>query len=907
MQNRILSYVGTLLFLAVNGQVDAAVGPAATPSETRQRLQEAIDAASRNGEVVLSGGVYEIDGPLRLSGAVTLRAADGAKVTISGGRRLSLEWQSSKGNALQAKLPADLDLDLHACDQLYLNRKLLHPARFPNYDRSQRFFGGTSAEALSKHRIRSWGNPAGGFVHSLHRSEWGGNHWRIKGKRADGTLDLEGGWMNNRPSGINPTHRFVENIYEELDAPGEWFLDRESRTIYLIPPAEVDLAKATLFVSGIERLIEITGVSPAIPSERVCIRDIQFVGTSRTFMKSNEPLLRSDWMIHRGGAVFIENARDVSIEDCNFHNLGGNGIFVSGYAENVVVRGCHLSDLGASGVCFVGKPEAVRSPSFNYHQAVPLAELDWEPGPKTEDYPRDCAVEDCLIHSIGTIEKQTAGIQISMASRITVRHVSVYDTPRAGINISEGTWGGHLIEWCDVFDTVLMTGDHGAFNSWGRDRFWHPNRSTLDQLTSQHPELVLLDAVEATVIRNSRWRCDHGWDIDLDDGSSNYHVYKNLCLNGGIKLREGFHRHVYNNVIINNSIHPHVWFNDSHDKLERNIMMTWYRPIRVPSWGDEVDHNLLPDLAALDRSHQLGLDRNSITGDPGFLDPGAGDFRVSDGSPALTIGFKNFRMDQFGVLKPSLRKIARTPKLPSLRIRASSQDANPGVFLGATVKRLQGRGERSATGMDSERGVLVLTVPSESVAESAGIQENDVILRVGGIVTNQPNQLQPAYLKTDSIGMCDFVVFRDQREQTIEVPGVLAVRLNVADANFVGNGNHPFYDQEQDLVENWSDESVAMTWNLECRGPVTMDVYLIVKPTVAPMPTRWLFEMAGETVEVNMSDAATSGGRERIHLGQFSFERYGKVTAKLQPSAPMGVKRVNLRAVDLVRRGTEPE
>lgn len=30
-----------------------------------------------------------------------------------------------------------------------------------------------------------------------------------------------------------------------------------------------------------------------------------------------------------------------------------------------------------------------------------------------------------------------------------------------------------------------------------------------------------MDAVETTVIRNSRWRCDHGWDIDLDDGSSN--------------------------------------------------------------------------------------------------------------------------------------------------------------------------------------------------------------------------------------------------------------------------------------------------------------------------------------------------------------------------------------------------
>jgi len=111
-----------------------------------------------------------------------------------------------------------------------------------------------------------------------------------------------------------------------------------------------------------------------------------------------------------------------------------------------------------------------------------------------------------------------------------------------GINISEGTFGGHLIEGCDVFDTVRETGDHGSFNSWGRDRFW----GLKDVPDGKLPDLALLDAVETTVIRNSRWRCDHGWDVDLDDGSSNYLIENNLFLNGGLKLREGFHRTVRN-------------------------------------------------------------------------------------------------------------------------------------------------------------------------------------------------------------------------------------------------------------------------------------------------------------------------------------------------------------------------
>ena len=51
---------------------------------------------------------------------------------------------------------------------------------------------------------------------------------------------------------------------------------------------------------------------------------------------------------------------------------------------------------------------------------------------------------------------------------------------------------------------------------------------------------------------NNRWRCDHGWDIDLDDGSSNYIITNNLCLRGGIKNREGYGRVVENNIMVKN-------------------------------------------------------------------------------------------------------------------------------------------------------------------------------------------------------------------------------------------------------------------------------------------------------------------------------------------------------------------
>ena len=98
------------------------------------------------------------------------------------------------------------------------------------------------------------------------------------------------------------------------------------------------------------------------------------------------------------------------------------------------------------------------------------------PGRKQNNYPKDCKVYDNLMFDLGYVEKQSTGVQLSMCQNITVSHNTIYDVPRAGINVNEGTWGGHIIEYNDVFNTVKETGDHGSFNSWGRDRYWQADK-----------------------------------------------------------------------------------------------------------------------------------------------------------------------------------------------------------------------------------------------------------------------------------------------------------------------------------------------------------------------------------------------------------------------------------------------
>jgi len=557
----------------------------------------------------------------------------------------------------------------------------------------------------------------------------GGGHYKITGKDSNNKVSYIGGWQNNRQMGMHDRYRFVENVFEELDAPGEWFYDADKQTIYFYPPKDIDIKNAKIEIVRLRHLIEFKG-SKKSPVKFINLKGLTFRHAARTFMDTKEPLLRSDWTIYRGGAVVFDGAEDCSISNSEFDQLGGNSIFVNKYNRRITIRACHIHDSGASAICFVGDPDAVRNPLFEYNQKNNYDKIDKARGPKTDNYPADCLVDDCLINDIGIFEKQATGVQLSMAKGITIRHCSIYDVGRAGINISEGTFGGHIIEFCDVFDTVRETGDHGSFNSWGRDRFWHLRGAPEEKL----PELALLD-VEKNIIRNSRWRCDHGWDVDLDDGSSNYEIYNNLFLRGGLKLREGFHRKVYNNIAINNSLHPHVWYNNSQDVITGNIWMGAYRPAGgMPSgkWGKMVDRNLFIKDSARKSYSKHGCDLNSIAGDPMFINPNKGDFRVKKGSPAFKIGFKNFPMDKFGVQNAKLKAIAQTPLIPELANTVSKPVARTKAFYwqGATVKPISEE-EFSAFGVSKDDGGLhLVNVSKDSVLEKAGLKSGDLIQAV---------------------------------------------------------------------------------------------------------------------------------------------------------------------------------
>ena len=697
---------------------------------------------------------------------ISIIGAGATEVRIKGTTPIALEWEQTDSAIFVASLTGEVKFD-----QLVANDKLQTLARYPNYNEDGGYWQGYAADAISKERLASWNKPEGAILNVMHNGKWGGFHYLVTGVDEEGEAILQGGHQNNRPSKPHPEFRMVENVLEELDSPGEWYFDKEAQKLYFWPPKGMEIQKAAFEGVVLKHFFELTG-DLENPVSNITIKGIKFEYAQRTFMERYEPLLRSDWAIYRGGAIFLEGTENCSIADCEFANLGGNVIFVSGYNDQVKITGNHIHDCGASAISFVGDPSAVRSPSFQYGEYVPLADMDTLTGPKNELYPRNCLADNNLIYRIGRVEKQTAGVQISMSMDITVSRNSIYDVPRAGINIGDGTWGGHILEFNDVFNTVLETGDHGSFNSWGRDRFWHPNRKLMDSLTTANPEMPKWDAIHTVIIRNNRFRCDHGWDIDLDDGSSNYHIYNNLCLNGGLKLREGFYRVAENNILVNNSFHPHVWFVNSDDVFRKNIVQGGHKDVILKGWGKELDYNLFPNEESLLKAQIYNIEPNSAFGDPLFTNPQALNFSVSANSPALKLGFTNFPMDEFGVQKPSLKALAKTPEIPLIKKpEEAKQKSSPTIsWLRNNIKSVDSKEEQSAYGLNRPEGVIMLGVWKGSpAAQGAGLKNGDVILEVEGEKVKNVKGLFNVLKAKNQSDALNILVMRNQSEQALTI------------------------------------------------------------------------------------------------------------------------------------------
>lgn len=131
------------------------------------------------------------------------------------------------------------------------------------------------------------------------------------------------------------------NILEELDAPGEFFLDRNAGKLYLIPPPGRAAGEAG------ERMVELSIFAGPFLRLTDC-SDIIF-----------EDLVFSGC---RQDAVHLEDCRGVFLRRCELRQLGGTAAMLNGGSGCGLVD-CDLASLGAAGVRMRGGDRATLAPA----------------------------------------------------------------------------------------------------------------------------------------------------------------------------------------------------------------------------------------------------------------------------------------------------------------------------------------------------------------------------------------------------------------------------------------------------------------------------------------------------------------------------------------------------------------
>jgi hypothetical protein len=676
--------------------------------ELKKRTKEPITVWMRRGTCHLQKPlVFEAADSGTSEQPITYAAYPGEFVTLSGGRKLECKWKPYKDGIMMCSLPEVKQANL-SFTQLFVNGKRQIRARYPNFDPKNPLIraglivlnlpdtGGGGYINMANQEVawpatefhydpetftkKRWAKPHEAVVHTFPETYIGNLQWEIKDidweahvvKLGRGGFQINDLAFKKVCTGIGPKSRFyIENVFEELDAPGEWYLDRENGVLYYMPAEGVDLSGAVVEAPVLEHVIEFRG-SQENPVKHITLSSFRIAHTTSTFLEEYEAPSLGDWTIHRGGAVLLEGAEDCAVEKCFFDAVGGNAVFINNYNRRIRVYGNQFTEAGDSAVCLVGtRNRAIGS---------------------NKPYPAENTISNNLIHDCGVFGKQPAGVFASISEKNTISHNLIYNMPRSAICINDGWGGGHVIEFNEMYDCVRETGDHGSFNSWGRETYWCMLQSHSPKLPGVSHEAgnVKEDCRLTNIVRNNYFHETefNEWGIDLDDGSSNYHVYNNLMVGVSLTLREGDYRTVENNIMINpkNPPGPKVSYEDNNDTFVRNIIVTSSKagPSRVGSQpGDcysiilpplkgpcvkEMDYNLFfsdigqffatwimrapiaPKRYTWEEWRALGYDQHSIFADPLFVDAAKGDYRVKPESPALKLGFKNFDLSTVGLL-----------------------------------------------------------------------------------------------------------------------------------------------------------------------------------------------------------------------------------------------------------------
>ncbi len=640
--------------------------------------------------VFLRGGIYPITEPLCFtaedSGSaeapITYASCPGEQAVLSGGKMLTGSWQKVSGKEYwKLELPEAASRKFNFFS-LYVNGESRIRARTPNQGEKVLRAAGQEPGGDPRQALQycdndidpSWTNPTDidvvllcSWTPTLHRITRIIPETRVIRFKSTHTRSVDF-WESN-------FRYYLSNVFEALDQPGEWYLNRDSGTLYYCPLPGEDPNRLEFIVPVMKSSMLQFNADLA---EQRYIRHLRFEGLA--FQHLDGDMDRYDG-VYRQGHMFLASAiaaqglQNSLFLRCTFSQLGEYALELADGCRDVTIEQCHFWDLGAgaiqSGVTDLG---SLKKPAGNN----PLDAHGCAPERRVENI----VIRNNYIHKLGTIWHGCYGIVNRFASFSKIIHNEIFDIHWDAIGL-DARWNWNGYKYCEGNEVAYNHLHHLGLG-------YHTDAAGVYQFgpldTHIHHNLIH-DAVAYPYI------CGYA-GLYLDEQSRGALVENNLVYNTdwfALFLHKGVDNTFRNNLcafardgLISRGSRNDTWKANYMDAY-RNIYISTNSIMLGRDWDDGerpplINSNLYQSCSAATNLifgngsfaewQKRGRDTDSVIADSGCQDPVNFNFSLApDANACRSIGFQPFDQE--------IRKAGLTCGKEWIRVPASYTPRQP--------------------------------------------------------------------------------------------------------------------------------------------------------------------------------------------------------------------------------------
>ena len=264
----------------------------------------------------------------------------------------------------------------------------------------------------------------------------------------------------------------VENAYELLALPGQWYLDRTGtvagdgqRAVYYVPRDGEDMARAEVIVPVLETLVDGRGTAER-PLRNLTFRGITFAHATWNAPSTQGIVVEQANLLileHAGSGtttrtghvapnLHFANAEGLVFERDRFEHLGGDALVLDEGALGNRIEGSQFTDVSGAGI---------RLGDYLHPEAAAASRE------------RDTVIANNVLHDLPVEYRSGSAIFTGYSEHTTIAHNLVYNTPYTAISASYGFGmpnyqAGLRVIGNHVFDYMQILRDGGAIYTNGR-------------------------------------------------------------------------------------------------------------------------------------------------------------------------------------------------------------------------------------------------------------------------------------------------------------------------------------------------------------------------------------------------------------------------------------------------------